>query len=165
VQALLPDGAVDETLLERVHGWSLGNPLFVEELIREMRQRGELALADGRWRDVSWACARAPSRVRAMVAMRVAPLEESVRRVLALAAVAGDMEVSLTDLRTGAAALQPPVSDAALLHALDRALEEHILEERRDAYAFRHPLVRAALYQDMAKHRRDQLGAALAGRR
>jgi DNA-binding SARP family transcriptional activator len=164
VQALLPDGAVDDALLEQVYTRSLGNPLFVEELIEELRQRDELVLADGRWRDASGGSAWVPRRVRTMVALRVAPMEESVRRVLALAAAAGEIEISLTDLRTGAAALHPPVSDDALLHALDRALDERILEERRGAYAFRHPLVRAALYQDLAKHRRDQLDAALAPR-
>jgi hypothetical protein len=71
------------------------------------------------------------------------------------------MEISLTDLRTGGAALQPPVSDVALFDALDRALAIRILEERDDLYAFRHPLVRSALYEDLSKHRRDELHAAL----
>jgi hypothetical protein len=71
------------------------------------------------------------------------------------------MEISLTDLRTGGAALHPPVSDVALLNALDRALEIRILEERNNAYGFRHPLVRSALYEDLSTHRRDELHAAL----
>jgi predicted ATPase len=87
-------------------------------------------------------------------------MEESVRRVLALVAANG-MEISLSDLRTGGAALHPPVSDAALFNALDRALAIRILEEREDSYAFRHPLVRSALYEDLSKHRRDELHAAL----
>jgi predicted ATPase len=88
-------------------------------------------------------------------------MEASVRRVLALAAAARGMEISLTDLLTGGAALQPPVSDAVLFDALDRALEVRILEERDDAYAFRHPLVRWALYEDLSRHRRDEVHAAL----
>jgi predicted ATPase len=87
-------------------------------------------------------------------------MEDTVRRVLALAAANG-MEISLSDLRTGGAALRPPVSDVALFDALDRALAVRILEERNDLYAFRHPLVRSALYEDLSKHRRDELHAAL----
>ena len=45
--------------------------------------------------------------------------------------------------------------------ALDRALRMHILEERSGGYAFRHPVVRAALYDDLPRHRRDELRAAL----
>ena len=100
-----------------------------------------------------------PARVRALVALRVGSMEETVRRVLALAAANG-MEISLSDLRTGGSAPNP-VSDAELFNALDRALEARILEERDDSYAFRHPLVRSALYEDLSKHRRDELHAAL----
>jgi predicted ATPase len=71
------------------------------------------------------------------------------------------VEISLGELRAGTAALRPPVSDVALFDALDHALESRILEERGGSYAFRHPLVRSALYEDLSKHRRDELHAAL----
>jgi DNA-binding SARP family transcriptional activator len=161
VRALLPGGSVDAAVLDHIFAQSLGNPLFVEELVRELQERRELVLTGGRWRTASAPSNCVPARVRALVAMRVAPMEASVRRVLALVAVASGIAVSLTDLRSGAAALQPPVSDTVLFEALDRALEARILEERQDAFSFRHPLVRSALYEDLAKHRRDQLHAAL----
>ena len=160
VRALLPGGRVDDAFLDHVYARSLGNPLFIEELLAEMRTRGELVLTNGSWRTAGSTATCVPARVRALVALRVAPMEENVRRVLALAAANG-MEISLSDLRTGGAALQPPVSDAALFNALDRALSIRILEERNDSYAFRHPLVRSALYEDLSKHRRDELHAAL----
>jgi DNA-binding SARP family transcriptional activator len=161
VRAVLPGGGVGDELLDQVYTRSLGNPLFVEELVREMRERSELVLTNGSWQIAPSLSASTPARVRALVAQRVAPMEESVRRVLALAAAAGGREISLTELLSGGAALRPPVSDAALFNALDRALEVRILEERNDAYAFRHPLVRSALYEDLSKHRRDELHAAL----
>jgi DNA-binding SARP family transcriptional activator len=160
VRALLPGGRVDDTFVDHVYARSLGNPLFVEELLGEMRARGELILTRGSWRAATSPGAWVPARLRALVALRVAPMEESVRRVLTLAAANG-MEISLSDLRTGGAALHPPVSDVALFNALDRALAIRILEERDDSYAFRHPLVRSALYEDLSKHRRDELHAAL----
>jgi DNA-binding SARP family transcriptional activator len=160
VRGLLPGGEVDDAFLDHVHARSLGNPLFVEELISEMRGRGELVLSNGSWRAERSPRTCVPARVRTLVAQRVAAMEEGVRRVLALAAANG-MEISLSDLLTGGAALRPPVSDVALFNALDRALAVRILEERNDAYAFRHPLVRSALYEDLSKHRRDELHAAL----
>lgn len=160
VRALLPGGRVDDAFVGHVYARSLGNPLFVEELLSEMRARGELILTKGLWRAAAPLGAWVPARVRALVALRVAPMEQSVRRVLALAAANG-MEISLSDLRTGGAALDPPLSEVALFNALDRALAIRILEERNDSYAFRHPLVRSALYEDLSKHRRDELHAAL----
>jgi DNA-binding SARP family transcriptional activator len=160
VRALLPGGRVDDAFVEHVYARSLGTPLFVEELLGEMRARGELVLTRGSWGATNSSGACVPARVRALVAHRIAPMEDTVRRVLALAAANG-MEISLSDLRTGGAALRPPVSDVALFDALDRALAVRILEERNDLYAFRHPLVRSALYEDLSKHRRDELHAAL----
>jgi DNA-binding SARP family transcriptional activator len=160
VRALLPGGRVDDGFVDHVYARSLGNPLFVEELLGEMRARGELIFAKGSWQVAGSPGAYVPARVRALVAQRVAPMEESGRRVLALVATNG-VEISLTALRIGGAALRPPVSDATLFKALDRALENRILEERNDSYAFRHPLVRSALYEDLSKHRRDELHAAL----
>jgi predicted ATPase len=129
--------------------------------MHEMRERGELVFTNGSWQILPSLSACVPGRVRAQVAQRVAPMEPGARRVLALAAAAGGTELSLGELRSAGAALQPPVSDVALFDALDRALESRILEERNGAYAFRHPLVRSALYEGLSKHRRDQLHAAL----
>jgi tetratricopeptide (TPR) repeat protein len=142
----LSGGEVDGTTLDHLHARSLGNPLYIQELVRELRERGEL---------------RVPASVRALVASQVGPLKECVRRVLALVAAGSGREIALTDLRAGGAALRPPLSDVALFDALDRALELRILEERDGFYTFRHPLVRAALYEDLSKHRRDELHAAL----
>ncbi len=161
VRAILRGGEVGNAVLDRVHARSLGNPLFVEELVRDMRERSELVRPNGSWHIAPSLSACVPGRVRAHVALRVAPMEPTVRRVLALAAVAGGTDLSLNDLRSAGAALQPPLSEAALFDALDRALESRLLEERNDVYAFRHPLVCSALYEDLPKHRRDQLHAAL----
>jgi DNA-binding SARP family transcriptional activator len=151
VRALLPAARADDLVLDHVYDRSLGNPLFVEELVREMTEPSELP-----------ACV--PTSLRALVGLRMASMKESVRRVLALVAAAGGQEISLSNLRAGAAALTPPVGDVALFDALDRALELRILEERNGFYAYRHPLVRSALYEDLSKHRRDEMHAALTGR-
>jgi hypothetical protein len=70
-------------------------------------------------------------------------------------------EIALAELRAGATALDPPLSEPALFDALDRALASRLLEERNGGYAFAHPLVRAAFYEELPTHRRDELHAAL----
>jgi DNA-binding SARP family transcriptional activator len=42
VRAMLPAGGADDAIVDHVYARSLGNPLFVEELLREMRSRGDL---------------------------------------------------------------------------------------------------------------------------
>ena len=88
-------------------------------------------------------------------------MDEPLRRVLGLAAAVGATEISLHQLREGAAALKPPVDVPVLFDAMDRALRLRLLEERGEGYAFRYPIVRAALYDCLPRHRRDELRAAL----
>ena len=53
--------------------------------------------------------------------MRLALLDDPLRRVLGLAASAGAAEISLSQLQAGAAALEPPVAVPVLFDALERA--------------------------------------------
>jgi hypothetical protein len=102
-----------------------------------------------------------PLRIRSLVTSQVRALGDTVRRILALAAAAETAEISLDRLLAAAAALESPIGPAALFDALDQALSLRILEEREHGYAFRHPLIRSVLWQELSKHRREELQAAL----
>jgi hypothetical protein len=102
------------------------------------------------------------ARTHALTAMRLALMDKPLRQVLGLAATAGDTDISLRQFRAAAAALEPPLAVAVLFDALDRALRMHLIEERDNGYAFRHPVVRAAVYDCLPRHRRDEFRSALA---
>jgi predicted ATPase len=163
VRALHP-GAWNDDLLGHVHARSGGNPLFVGELVREIGEHRQGATGPEM---PALAAALVPPRIRALAAAHLATMDETVRQVLGLAAASAATEISLGELRAGAAALEPPVSAPALMDALDRTLQMRVLEERSSGLAFRQPLFRSALYESLSRHRRDQLRAALAapGRR
>ena len=152
---------VSDDTLAQVYAQSRGNPLFVRELLEGMSTSGNPTAADENCQDLSWLAARLPARRRILIGMRLALMDEPLRRVLGLAAAVGATEISLSQLRAGAAALEPPVDIPVLFDALDRALRLRLLEERGEGYAFRHPVVRAALYDCLPRHRRDELRAAL----
>jgi DNA-binding SARP family transcriptional activator len=161
VRELLPGPQAGDAFLEQIYVSSGGNPLFVEEIIGEFRQRGGgLPTLDGQ-DESPGAAVPVPVRLRTFTAMRLAAMDETLRQVLRLAAASAMREISLAQLRTGAAALTPPISDSALFDALDRALEMRVLVEHAEGYVFRHPLIRLAIGQTLARHRRDQLRAAL----
>jgi predicted ATPase len=162
VHALLPGAHVSDDTLAHIYAQSRGNPLFVRELVEGMSAHGSSVAADDDCQDLSWLAARLPTRRRILIGMRLALMDEPLRRVLGLAAEVGATEeISLSQLREGAAALKPPVDIPVLFDALDRALRLRLLEERGEGYAFRHPIVRAALYECLPRHRRDELRAAL----
>jgi DNA-binding SARP family transcriptional activator len=155
-QGLLPGGAIEPALLEQIHALSLGNPLFAQELVRALHERGDLRLVDGRWSAPAQE-AIVPRQVGDLIEARVRRLGDDARRALSLAAVAG-MESSFAVLRAAS-----DLAEGPLLDALDAALAARILDERGVGYAFRHPLLRAALYERLSGPRRRRLHAALAG--
>ena len=161
VHAMLPCAYVSDDILAQIYAQSRGNPLFVRELVEGMSAHGSPVAADEGCQDLSWLAARLPARGRILIGMRLALMDEPLRRVLGLAAAVGATEISLSQLRAGAAALKPPVDIPVLFDALDRALRLRLLEERGEGYAFRHPVVRAALYDCLPRHRRDELRTAL----
>jgi DNA-binding SARP family transcriptional activator len=161
VHAMLPCAYVNDDTLAQIYAQSRGNPLFVRALVEGMNGRSSSVVADEGCKDLSGLAARLPTRRRILLGMRLALMDEPLRRVLGLAAAADATEISLSQLRAGAAALKPPVDIPVLFDALDRALRLRLLEERGEGYAFRHPVVRAAWYDCLPRHRRDELSAAL----
>jgi DNA-binding SARP family transcriptional activator len=161
VHALLPGDHVSDDTLAEIYSQSRGNPLFVRELVDAMSSYGDLATRDDGFQGYSRLAARLQNRTRSLISMRLSLMDDPLRRVLGLAAAAGGTEISLRQLRAGAAALEPPVGVPALFDALDRALRMRLLEERNEGYAFRHPVLRAALYDCLPRHRRDEFRAAL----
>lgn len=157
VQGMLPGVYVTEDTLAEIHAQSRGNPLLVGEIV------DSLSSCDlGGRQDRLWFPLPAQTRTRFLTAMRLVLMDEPLRRVLGLAATVDAAEISLSQLRASAAALDPPVPVHVLFEALDRALRIRVLEERDEGYAFRHPVVRAALYDCLPRHRQDEFRAALA---
>jgi DNA-binding SARP family transcriptional activator len=156
VRAMLPGANVSDTTLAEIYAQSRGNPLFVRELVDGIRSQGDPAAADECLQGSSWLAARLQTRTRALTAMRLALMDDPLRRLLGLAATAGSAEISLDQLRAGAEALEPPITAQVLFDALDRALQMRLLEEQNEGYAFRHPILRTALYDCLPRHRRDE---------
>jgi DNA-binding CsgD family transcriptional regulator len=138
--AALVGGTPDEALLRLADG-AAGNPLYVTELVAALeRSSGVTVTGTGA---VELASGRAPSSLSAALADRLGFVSGPVREVLAAAALLGvDFEV-----RDLAIVLGRSVAD--LLPAIDEALAVGVLAETGKDLAFRHPLIRAALYDEM----------------
>jgi DNA-binding SARP family transcriptional activator len=161
VRALLPEIDDFGDLAGQIYARSGGNPLFVRELAREIGQRSELPPRAMQRDDSGWVAGLLPRSMRERAASLLSAADQTLRRLIGLAAVAGETEIELATLRAAASELEPPVTDAALFDALDRALQLRLLEEGLTGYAFRDPLMRAAVYESLPRHRRDQLHAVL----
>jgi class 3 adenylate cyclase len=155
-QALLP-AELQAALLARAGG----NPLYAEEYVHMLAERGFLRRVAGRWRLEPADALPLPETVQGIIAARLDALEPEDKELLTNAAVLG--KVSWTGALAALSGSEPFLLEQHL-HTLER--REFLRRERRSAvagerqYAFRHVLVRDVAYgqlpraQRADKHRR-----------
>jgi DNA-binding CsgD family transcriptional regulator len=138
--AALAGGKPDGRLL-RLAGGAAGNPLYVTELLAALARSSSLTITDAGAAEL--ASGSAPSSLSAAIADRLGFAAGPVREVLRAAALLG-MDFAVSDL---AIVLGRGVAD--LIPAVDEACAAGVLAESGHGLGFRHPLIRAALYDEM----------------
>jgi class 3 adenylate cyclase/tetratricopeptide (TPR) repeat protein len=146
-QALLP-AEVQAALLTRAGG----NPLFAEEYVRMLADRGHLRKVAGTWRLEQVGELPLPETVQGIIAARLDALHVEEKELLQAAAVLGKVGWlgALADL-TGAQTEEVE----RRLHILER--RELVRRERRSQvagerqYAFRHVLIRDVAYGELPR--------------
>jgi adenylate cyclase len=153
-QLLGADPSLDE-LAAQVADRAAGNPFFVEEMVRDLAERGVLHGDPGAYRLVgATADASVPATLQAAIGARVDRLGSTVKRTLNAAAVIG----SRFDTE-GLSALVDTVDLAPLIEA---QLIEQVRFTPRAEYAFRHPLIRTVAYESQLRSDRAHLHRRLA---
>jgi DNA-binding CsgD family transcriptional regulator/tetratricopeptide (TPR) repeat protein len=139
----------DAELVQEVHERSGGNPLFAEELLSARMDPAESEL---------------PARLADALRVRLRRVGEPVRLLLPYAAAVG-RPANPVLLGTASGASEPELSAA-----LREAVDHHLLVHRRSegTFAFRHDVVREAVYADLLPGERaaihDAVAAALGER-
>jgi adenylate cyclase len=130
-----------------------GNPLFVEEIVRSLVDKGVLVRETERWMvSASVETVSLPATLHGLLLSRVDKLPAESRRVLQAAAVLG---VSFDERL-----LQAVADDAAM--ALERLVEADLMREAGQGhdgrrYRFTHALVHEVVYENLLLSRRSEL--------
>jgi DNA-binding CsgD family transcriptional regulator len=140
-----------QSLGDEIVRLSSGIPLYVEELVAAMVERGAVRLADGTV-TVAEGSVPVPESLREAVLVRMASLDPSAQRTLERAAVMG-LEV---DLELLGAAVDDDSSVALLIET------QWLIDTEPAKARFRHALVREALYAQIPWSRRRQWHAECA---
>jgi DNA-binding SARP family transcriptional activator/tetratricopeptide (TPR) repeat protein len=136
----LAGGKPDEDLMRLADG-ATGNPLYLTELVDALARSSSLTVSDGG--AVELTSDHAPGSLSAAIADRLGFVPSWVREVLRAAALLG-VDFAVPDLAT---VLGRGVAD--LVPAVDEARAAGVLAESGSGLGFRHPLIRAALYEEI----------------
>ena len=167
-----PEHGFPSDFARLVHERSEGNPLFMTDLLRDLRRRQQVRQRDGRWvlaDDLLAVERELPESIRSAVQRKIEALDDADRRLLGAASVQGvDFDSALI-----AAALQLPEEEVEdrldrlqREHALVRFVEEHEARDRTLTlrYRFAHHLYYTAFYDSLRGTRRAALSRAIAER-
>jgi DNA-binding CsgD family transcriptional regulator len=140
-----PGRSLDAVVLNGIITRAEGNAYYAEELLTESADRGDDELV-------------LPAGLAALLLNRVERLSDAAQRVLRAAAVAGRRADD--ELVRAASGLPVAEYEDAIREAVAQQL---LVPDGPDGYAFRHALLREAVYGDLLPGERTRLHGALAG--
>jgi tetratricopeptide (TPR) repeat protein len=153
-----------------VHAKTEGNPLFMVDLLRYLRDRGVIAQEHGGWalaQAVPEVARELPESVRCLIQRKIDQSGEADRRLLAAASVQGnefDAAVVARALALDAAEAEERLEALDRVHALVRRLGEKEFPDTTLTlrYRFVHVLYQNALYEGLTPARKTSWSAAVA---
>ncbi len=152
VDALLTAGGLPPEFRQQVLDRAEGNPLFVEETVRMLLERGAIVEQDGHWvaTDAVHEVA-VPETIEALIRARLDALPREERSVLQGASVIGRVFQ-----RSAVATLMDEPVETPLEQAV---LRDIVTEEPADdpSYRFKHVIIRDVAYESLPKARRADL--------
>jgi class 3 adenylate cyclase len=159
IQARLGVDALPEALARQVTEKAEGNPLFAEEIVSFLAERGVLRGTAGRVEfDTNAVAIAMPASVQSLLTARVDRLAPKDRTLLQAASAIGRRFD--TQLLTVAV---DDIDDVGARLAAMQALDLVRSESQSADYSFKHALVRDALYQSLLTEARTVLHSRIAG--
>jgi adenylate cyclase len=152
---LLGEDASVAALIDQIAGRAAGNPLFAEEIVRDLAERGVVEGTVGAYVCLrSSADVRVPASLQAAIAARIDRLATTSKHTLNAAAVIG--------LRFDVGLLASLVESVEVDELLQAELIDQVAFTPRSVFAFRHPLIRAVAYESQLRSDRARRHQRLA---
>ncbi len=160
---ILQDGEVAPELREMILGRAAGNPLYLEELTHSLLENGSIQKEDDHFvlaRDAS--SLDVPDTIQGIIAARMDRLEDSLKRIMQVAAVIG-REFAFRVLEIIIEMKEDIKSGLINLQGLEFIYEKSLYPELE--YIFKHALTQEVAYNSLLLTRRkeihEQIGRAI----
>jgi class 3 adenylate cyclase/tetratricopeptide (TPR) repeat protein len=162
VYALLGEHGLPERFLDRTVGRAEGNPMFIEEMIKALKQRGAIVRTDDRWEPAGDLDRfEIPDSVESLLSTRIDGLASSTKRVLQYASIVGRRFWS--GVLRDALVRQPVESeiDELLRGQIVLSQPDSVVEGDRE-YLFQNLLLQEVAYDGLLRGLRSELHGAVA---
>jgi predicted ATPase/tRNA A-37 threonylcarbamoyl transferase component Bud32 len=167
---MFPQHRFPASLAELIHAKTEGNPLFMADVVRYLRDSGSIVERDGAWvlaRPEADAFGELPASIRSMIARKIERLDEVDRKLLVAASVQGhefDSAVVAEAIEMDPADVEERLDGLEHVHVFVKRTKEHEFPDLTLSlqYQFVHVLYQNALYGTLQPTRRATLSGRVA---
>jgi tetratricopeptide (TPR) repeat protein len=155
IKRMLEQDDVPREFCELVYEKTRGNPFFVEEVIKSLREEGVIYREENKWKIKEVSKIEFPETVKGVIKNRISRLDDECQDVLTLASFVGN------DFAFEALLGVTGVEEDKLLELMERMLKTGLVKEKtirgEDVYSFADIIVRDVVHEEVSRLRHKKL--------
>jgi tetratricopeptide (TPR) repeat protein/tRNA A-37 threonylcarbamoyl transferase component Bud32 len=159
IRQILEQDDVPIEFCRRVYERTGGNPFFVEEVMKSLKEEGVIYPEENKWKIREIAKIEFPESVKSVLKARIGRLDEECQNALTTASFVGN-DFTLDALRgmTG-------VEEDQLLETMEKILKSGLVKEKvirgEDVYSFTDAVIRDVVHEEVSRVRHKKLHGVL----
>jgi tetratricopeptide (TPR) repeat protein len=155
IKQLLEQDDVPKEFCEIVYEKTRGNPFFVEEVIKSLKEEEIIFREENRWKFKEVSKIEFPKTVKSVIKARISRLDEDCQNILTLASFVGN------DFSFEAICGVTNIEENKLLELMEKILKTGLIKERvtrgKDVYCFADVIVRDVVHEEVSHLRHKKL--------
>jgi tetratricopeptide (TPR) repeat protein/KaiC/GvpD/RAD55 family RecA-like ATPase len=159
IKQLLGQDDIPKEFCELVYEKTRGNPFFVEEVIKSLKEEEVIYHEENRWGFKEVSKIEFPKTVKSVIKARISRLDEDCQNILTLASFVGN------DFSFEAICGVTNIEEDRLLELMEKLLKTGLVKERlirgKDVYCFADIIVRDVVHEEVSHLRHKKLHSAV----
>ena len=155
IKRLLEQDDVPRSFCELVYEKTMGNPFFVEEVIKSLKEEGIILREEDKWEIKEVSRIEFPKTVKSVIKARIARLDDACQNLLTMASFVGN------DFTFEALCGVTGIEENKLLELMEKILKTGLVKERvirgEDVYSFVDIIVRDVVHEEVSHLRHKRL--------
>jgi len=155
IKNILEQEDVPEEFCKIVYDKTRGNPFFAEEVVKSLKEEGDIYLEEGKWKFKEISSIEFPKSVKNIIKARFSRLEDEYQNVLTFASFVGN------DFTLEAMCALTGIEEDKLLEIMDRLIKtgfvKHTVIRGEDICSFADIIMRDVVYEEVGPFKRKKL--------